>query len=803
MVSKYTRILFILSAVAFAYAADTANISGTVIDPSGASVPHAKVNLRQIAGAGVISTETNNLGAYNFSGVAEGTYLLDASAHGLALARPLTITVYPGAVNRSDLRLVVTAISAQVSVTAAGEPQSVDEISKQLDVVGASEVEQRGLFSVADGVRYLPGVRVSTDGGPGQFTEIQTRGLRYIDTSVLIDGFRFRDPTAPQADASAFLGQLFLTDTSRIEVLQGSGSSLYGTQSMAGAINVITDRGAGPIHGDVDAQGGGLGLFQGVARVAGGALSNRLSYSAGLSNLNVSNGVDNWEAARDWSGRGEIGYALTPKIRISALFLGNTGYTQTPVSPQPTATAPTTGIIPAIPLASSEIALAAQNLPFSSGNATFIPELGDPDSGVYSHYLDSLFRVEHQVSSRLSYLIGYNIVNSVRDTRDGPGGPGDYQPQFNNSDKYLGRIDTVQAKVNYLWGSHQVLTAGYEFEQEHYRNVTSDTNPDPTQRVYNVTDARQRSNAVFAQDEIRLLSKRLDILLSGRFTQANLDQPAFVGATSPYAGIKLTNPPAAYTGDASIAYFFAATSTKIRAHAGNSFRLPSLYERFGGFLFDGVDYAYGDPRLAPERAVSGDFGFDQYLLRQKLKISGTYFYTRLQHVITYLSFPPGYVDPFGRSGGYSGAPGGISRGAEFSGDFRPTRKTSVFATYTYTNSKDIQSEYYTGLPYAPLQTPRILANQVSIIATQQFGKHVDLGMDFLGGSNFLYPLYGYAYQFTGPRQLGLDGGYSLNFTEKTSARFYFRISNALDQNFYENGFHTPQRWAVGGIHLAF
>ena len=29
------------------------------------------------------------------------------------------------------------------------------------------------------------------------------------------------------------------------------------------------------------------------------------------------------------------------------------------------------------------------------------------------------------------------------------------------------------------------------------------------------------------------------------------------------------------------------------------------------------------------------------------------------------------------------------------------------------------------------------------------------------------------------------------------------ISNALDQNFYENGFHTPNRWAVGGIHLNF
>jgi vitamin B12 transporter len=804
MSSSYSRILIFLFAAYCMNAADeTATISGSVTDPSGGSVPHAIIQLHQIAGSALLTTQSDSSGRYQIANVAAGDYLLDASASGLAVSQPINLTIKAGDTRQVNLALVVTAVNSEVTVTAAGEPQSVDQVSKQLDVVNVADVERRGLFSVPDAIKFLPGVRVSTDGGPGQFTEIQTRGLRYIDTSVLFDGFRFRDPTAPQADASAFLGQLFLTDSSRIEVLQGSGSSLYGTNSMAGTINILTDKGGGPIHGDIDLQGGGLGLFHGVARIAGGAIGNRLSYSAGVSNLNVSKGVDNVEAARDWSGQGEITYALTPKIRLSELFFGNTGYTQTPVSPQPTSTAPTTGIIPAIPLAGSQIALADQNLTYNPGNATFIPELGDPDSGVYSHYIDSLFRFSHEVNSRLSYFIGYNIVSSERDNRDGPGGPGFFQPQFNTSDRYKGRIDTVQAKVNYLLGSHQVLTAGYEFEQERYYNLTTDANPVLSQRVYQSTFARQRDNAVFVQDEIRLLDNRLDILLSGRFTQANLDQPSFVGALSPYIGEKLTNPPAAYTGDASIAYFFKSSSTKVRAHVGNSFRLPSLYERFGGFLFDGVDYAYGDPRLAPERSVAGDFGFDQYLFQQHLKLSASYFYTRLQHVITFLNFPPGYVDPYGRTGGYSGAPGGNARGVELSGDFHPTRKTSVFATYTYTNAKDLQSEYYTGLAYAPLQTPRIFPNQVSIVATQQLGKHIDLGMDFLGGSNFLYPLYGYAYQFNGPRQLGLDGGYSLSFSEKTSARFYFRVSNALDQNYYDNGFHTPQRWAVGGIHFSF
>ncbi len=246
-----------------------------------------------------------------------------------------------------------------------------------------------------------------------------------------------------------------------------------------------------------------------------------------------------------------------------------------------------------------------------------------------------------------------------------------------------------------------------------------------------------------------------------------------------------------------------STSTKLRAHSGNSFRLPSLFERFGTDLFDGFEFVYGDPRLSPERAVSLDFGFDQYLLHQRLKVSSTYFYSHVQQIIGFLDFPPGYVDPYGRTAGYYNTGGGISRGVELSGDFRPTRKTTISASYVYTNAKDLNSQYYTGTTVAPLQSPRILPSMVTLVATQQIGRHIDLSMDFEGGSDYLYPLYGYAYQFAGPRQLGLAAGYSMKFSDRMAARFYVRVSNALDQDFYEDGFRTPPRWAVGGIHFSF
>ena len=281
MYSRTFRSTLYLAVVVFAAGAcasassSNATVSGTVTDPSGAAVTAASLSLHQVAGSAVLTATSDCTGRFSFTGVAPGEYLLDASARGLNIVRTETVSVAPGEEKELAIHLAISAVETRVSVTAANEPQSVDQVSKALDVVSVQDAERRGIFSVADAIRFLPGLRVSTRGGPGTFTTIQTRGLRVTDTAVLIDGFPFRDPTSIQDEASAYIGDLLLVDASRIEVLRGSGSSLYGTNSMSGTVNIITDSGGGPAHGEIDMQGGGLGLFRGRARVAGGLLNNR------------------------------------------------------------------------------------------------------------------------------------------------------------------------------------------------------------------------------------------------------------------------------------------------------------------------------------------------------------------------------------------------------------------------------------------------------------------------------------------------------------------------------------------------
>src|SRR5213075_1591565 len=120
---------------------------------------------------------------------------------------------------------------------------------------------------------------------------------------------------------------------------------------------------------------------------------------------------------------------------------------------------------------------------------------------------------------------------------------------------------------------------------------------------------------------------------SGRVQSFDLDRPTFTGGAPLYQGAIIQAPKSAYTGDASVAYFLPSSGTKLRAHVGNGYRVPSLYERFGASFFGGSFSPYGDPLLRPERLISCDAGIEQYLLGSRIHARATYFYTRLQESI--------------------------------------------------------------------------------------------------------------------------------------------------------------------------
>jgi iron complex outermembrane receptor protein len=798
-------VLALLSCALPAQQARQTTISGRVLDPSGAAVPAATVHIYSRDNAVRLVAQSGDDGRYRFERVPAGEYLIEARTEGLDQANPVVVQLAAGQALEKDLTLDIRGLSARVLVTASSTPQSTIESGKAMDVVDRADLDRRAVYSFGDALETTAGLRVQQLGGPGQFTRIQTRGLRAQDTSVLLDGMRLRDVASPQGDSTAFMSNLLLTGADRIEVLRGTGSSLYGTNAIGGVLNVVSDQGGTPFHGEVGGEGGGLGFGFGDVRVAGGLNHDQLQYSLSASHLNVSGGTGGIENVRNTSEQGSLLYRPDSRTTLSARLFASEGMTGVNASPYaaPDANLPATGIVPAIALSASQIALGDAGLPFSWGNATFAPNFSDPDNRADLGLTSTMLSAQRIVTPNLTLHLSWQDLLGDRNNTNGPAGAG-YQPFGSNTlDYYRGRVDTLNARADLALGRHNLITGGYEFERESYFSRNTDSNSDPAQHANAIVGVTQNSQSVFAQDQIRMFSDRLLLSLSGRIGLYDLSAPAFEGGTGVFENAPLTSPRNSYTGDAALSYFFPRSQTKLRAHAGNGYRSPSLYERFGAYYYGGSFTPIGDPQLAPERTLAFDFGFDQYFASNRLKVSASYFYTRLQNVVSYGDTPN---DIYGRYGGYINAGGGLARGVEVSGEARPWRSMLIQASYVYTNAIERNAVLTGGF----LQAIRVFPNVGTLVASQQVGKRIQVTATFVAASDYVSGVfYVYSaggnrpYLFAGPRKLDLTSSYTLPVGEHRSLKFYARVQNALNQTYYEDGFRTPQAWASAGVKFLF
>jgi vitamin B12 transporter len=460
------------------------------------------------------------------------------------------------------------------------------------------------------------------------------------------------------------------------------------------------------------------------------------------------------------------------------------------------------GPVEAIALPISELEKYETDQAFSTGNATFIPNAIDPDGRRRGSFLSGMAVFQHQVSSSTSYRAGYQVVDTRRTYTDGPLGPYAFDPGPGGRSNFNGYIDTFQARLDQRLGSHNLITVGFEAEQEEYLSFGG--------LAYGASSTdgiqlKQRTNAIYIQDQLSLLDSRLQFTAAARAQFFDLKQPTFQGTTSnPYSGqIGSLDVPTAYTGDGAIAYFVEGSGTKFRAHVGNSFRAPSGYERFGG----GFGSYYGDPRLAAERAVAFDTGIDQYLLESRLELSGTYFYTNLQQTIVFAnSFPPG-TDPFSRTfGGYANGGGGIARGMEFSGRFSPTANTKLQASYTYLNSDSrsptVGTTYFKVLGVSP--------HVFTVVATQWITRRTSVTFDMAAHSDYDMVLFGGAFgstrrlfRFSGPVKGDVMVRHDLPFGDDHTIEIYGKVENVFNQRPYEDGFIGPKAWVTAGARVNF
>jgi iron complex outermembrane receptor protein len=771
--------VLILLLSGFASAQNVSSLSGRITDQHGASVGGAEVRLRSRSGAELVVTTDDN-GAYQFEKVASGDYVLEIRKSGFATFTSNELSVAHGQSLANDVRLSVEAVSENVVVTATGTAQRIDEVSKAVSVLDDQSIEARRELTLAEALRGTPGIRVQQQGSLGALTTVRSRGLRNFDTAILLDGLRVRDASDINGSAVVVIPDLLPADLDRVEVLRGSGSSIYGTNAIGGVINLVPRIGAGRSHFEFGFDGGSLALFRERIRGAGG-IGKRAGYSFGLTRLDVRHGVDGNDEYGNTVGVGRFQINLTPTVLISANFYGTIANGRINDSPFALPAAFTSG-----------------TYPVAVEGTTFHSDINNPDEGRRNRVLVGSVRLSQQVNSKLSYSIAFQHVGNQRRNYNGPRiDPqfaqfypfGDFAfASFNN-----GKTDTLDARTNLRLGAHNLATAGFEYEGESiFQSSIPSFSP-----VNNTTD-RMHTFAVFGQDQIFLLDDRLQISVGARgqyFSIRAADRPGSLGAIKPERSL---------TGDGSVAYFFRSSGTKIRAHVGNGFRAPSLFERFGQGTFSSLGFRrFGDPSLRAEQSISSDFGFDQRIAKDRARFGATYFYTHLKRVI---AFNNNFgVDPLGlgRFSGYENRPGGFARGLETYLDAAPWRNANVHASYTYTNSdrvvagRGLQPEYV---------IPRHL---FGISLTQRYRLFL-ASFDLNRTGAYIAPVFENDFPFRtaeltfpGYTKADLFGSYEHRLSEQVVVTVFVGADNLFSAKYFENGFRAPGIVGRGGVTFRF
>ncbi|MEA2163425.1 MAG: vitamin transporter [Thermoanaerobaculia bacterium] len=145
-------------------------------------------------------------------------------------------------------------INDQIVVTASSLPETLQVTPAAVKVITRADIAARAARDVADVLREVPGLVLARSGSPGKATSLFTRGAASTQTLVLWNGIALNNPYFSGYD----WGRFSTAGVEQIEVVRGPYSALYGSEAMAGVINVLTAPRTSAVHGDFESGSHGL-----------------------------------------------------------------------------------------------------------------------------------------------------------------------------------------------------------------------------------------------------------------------------------------------------------------------------------------------------------------------------------------------------------------------------------------------------------------------------------------------------------------------------------------------------------------
>ena len=128
-----------------------------------------------------------------------------------------------------------TARLDRVEVTATRSPLPAHRTPSSVTVVTGEQLRSEGITTVADALRTVPGLSIVQTGSYGGATSLFIRGGESKYAKILVDGVPIND-----AGGAFDLSTLSTDNLDRIEIVRGPASVLYGSDAVAGVVQLFT-----------------------------------------------------------------------------------------------------------------------------------------------------------------------------------------------------------------------------------------------------------------------------------------------------------------------------------------------------------------------------------------------------------------------------------------------------------------------------------------------------------------------------------------------------------------------------------
>lgn len=539
----------------------------------------------------------------------------------------------------------------EIVVTATRSPTSISDSGSAISVISSEEIVRSSPKDISDVLRSVPGLDVNTTGGMGSVTSVRIRGADVSNTMVMIDGIRVNDPS--NTSGSFDFASIVPTDIERIEVLRGPQSALYGSDASGGVINIITRRGTGgKPRISVSGEGGSYGSRGGNASISGG--DSKFNYAFSVSGY-------------DTEGFSRYGHRIGRIEKNYPHGLENDPVQRLGVSGRVTAALNDT----------TELEVGGYSSLNVSDYDSGWGEYPDTPSRARQGLLEGYVRLKNVMfDGRLTnrIILSGNATDRRYRAIDyysyGPGAPVETWAK----DHYRGNRIAAEYQGDLKLDAFGTLTLGARTEKESMQTYHEDVMPIPSART-KTGDYTRTTNSVYGLYQVSPV-KNLHLSLGGRI-DASDDGNQF------------------NTWRGTAAYEIEQTSTTLRTSIGTGAKAPTLYQLY--------DPLYGNADLSPEYSLGYDFGIDQRLFDNRVKLSATYFANRFRNLINFTSGPSCVP---GSWGCYVNVARARTHGVELSANIALIPDLlQINAAYTYLHAIDAQ----TGLKLArrPEHTGRI------------------------------------------------------------------------------------------------